>query len=364
MPKRLFVAATRQNEGKTTTSLGLIAALLKRGLKVGFIKPVGQRHVKHEGMKVDEDALLVEQVCGVDCRLGDMSPVAVERDFTRKYIDGQADQRGLRSRIVDSYSRVAVDKDVVVIEGTGHAGVGSVFGLSNAVVAKTLDAKAIVISSGGIGRPLDEIMLNHCLFKTEGVPVIGAIINRCLREKLDQVKDYCSRSLESNGMKLLGAIPVADRLSTPTIAQVMEEIGGELINGEEFLESPIERVVIGAMSAHNALNHFGGNVLAVTPGDREDLILAAMSSCVVGVSKAYCVAGLVLTGGLRPHQTIMRLIRRTTIPVIAVESDSYSTASTIHDIMVKIRPNDERKIELARRLVERHVDVDAILAAF
>jgi len=153
MPKRLFVAATRQNEGKTTTSLGLIAALLKRGLKVGFIKPVGQRYVKHEGMKVDEDALLVEQVCGVDCRLGDMSPVAVERDFTRKYIDGQADQRGLRSRIVDSYSRVAVDKDVVVIEGTGHAGVGSVFGLSNAVVAKTLDAKAIVISSGGIGRP-------------------------------------------------------------------------------------------------------------------------------------------------------------------------------------------------------------------
>jgi len=80
MPKRLFVAATRQNEGKTTTSLGLIAALLKRGLKVGFIKPVGQRYVKHEGMKVDEDALLVEQVCGVDCRLGDMSPVAVERD--------------------------------------------------------------------------------------------------------------------------------------------------------------------------------------------------------------------------------------------------------------------------------------------
>lgn len=363
MPNRLFVAATRQNEGKTTLSLGLIAALLKRELKVGFIKPVGQRYVKHQGLKVDEDALLVEQVCGIDCRLADMSPVAVERSFTRDYIDGKADREALRQQIIDSYSRVAVDKDVVVIEGTGHAGVGSVFGLSNAVVAKMLDSKALVISSGGIGRPIDEIMLNQCLFKNAGVEVIGAVINRCLEEKLDQVTDYCSRSLRSNGMRLLGTIPVAKRLSAPTITQVKDEIGGELVNGEAFLEAPIDRVVIGAMSPHNALNHFGGSVLAVMPGDREDLILAAMSSCVVGVSKAYCVAGMVLTGGLMPHQTIMRLIRRTTIPVIAVETDSYSTASRIHDLMVKIRPNDERKIELARRLVERHVDVEAILNA-
>lgn len=361
MPKRLFVAATRQNEGKTTVSLGLIASMLKRGLRVGFIKPVGQRYVRRDGTKVDEDALLVEQVCGIDCRLADMSPVAVERNFTRRYIDGEADKSALRSQIVDSYSRVAVDKDVVVIEGTGHAGVGSVFGLSNAVVAKMLDSKAIVISSGGIGRPIDEIMLNECLFRSQEVEVAGAIVNRCLREKLDQVKLYCGRSLQSNGLCLMGALPVADRLSSPTIAQVMEEIGGELINGEEFIESSIERVVVGAMSPHNALNHFGGSVLAVTPGDREDLILAAMSSCVVGVSKAYCVAGLVLTGGIMPHQTIMRLIRRTTIPVIAVETHSYETASAIHDIMVKIRPNDERKIELARRLVERYVDVDGIL---
>ena len=49
---RVFIAATRQNDGKTTTSLGLIAALQQHFPRVGFIKPVGQRFVEVEGHKV------------------------------------------------------------------------------------------------------------------------------------------------------------------------------------------------------------------------------------------------------------------------------------------------------------------------
>ena len=45
---RVFIAATRQNDGKTTTSLGLIAALQKNFPRVGYIKPVGQRFVEIE----------------------------------------------------------------------------------------------------------------------------------------------------------------------------------------------------------------------------------------------------------------------------------------------------------------------------
>ena len=43
--KPIFVAATKQHVGKTTTSLALMAGLQKRFPKVGFIKPVGQQHV-------------------------------------------------------------------------------------------------------------------------------------------------------------------------------------------------------------------------------------------------------------------------------------------------------------------------------
>ena len=54
--RQLFLAATGQNRGKTTTSLGLFAALRSRGLKTGFMKPVGQRWIMIDGVPADEDA--------------------------------------------------------------------------------------------------------------------------------------------------------------------------------------------------------------------------------------------------------------------------------------------------------------------
>ena len=54
--KRVFLAATGQNRGKTTTSLALLAAIRDRGLRLGFVKPVGQRYLVVAGTRADEDA--------------------------------------------------------------------------------------------------------------------------------------------------------------------------------------------------------------------------------------------------------------------------------------------------------------------
>ena len=50
---RIFVAATRMDDGKTTTSVGLFSALQQRFPRIGYIKPVGQRFVEIEGAKID-----------------------------------------------------------------------------------------------------------------------------------------------------------------------------------------------------------------------------------------------------------------------------------------------------------------------
>ena len=164
MQKRIFVAATRQNDGKTTISLGLIRAFKRRFRNVGFIKPVGQRYVFEHGYKVDEDSVLIEKVCGMRCSIKDMSPVAIDKGFTENYIK-RGDRRKLVDSIISSFERIAKRKDLVVIEGTGHAGVGSIFDLSNAKVANLLDAKVILVTSGGIGKPMDEIELNMALLR-------------------------------------------------------------------------------------------------------------------------------------------------------------------------------------------------------
>ena len=91
---RVFIAATRQNDGKTTMSLGLLAMLQQRYPRVGYIKPVGQRLVSIETMKIDEDSVLMDQVYHLNCPLDATNPIAVVGDFTRKYLEG-ADNKTL-----------------------------------------------------------------------------------------------------------------------------------------------------------------------------------------------------------------------------------------------------------------------------
>src|SRR5215472_8627271 len=226
---RVFIAATRQNDGKTTASLGLIAALQQHYPRVGYIKPVGQRFVEIEEQKIDEDIVLMASVYQLNCPLVDMSPIAVEPDFTRKYLQSSNNEALVR-RIQKAFDRVAWEKDFVLCEGSGHAGVGSVFDLSNAQVAKILGAKVIIVTQGGIGKPIDEVSLNQALFEKEGVEIIGVIINKVLGSKVDTVTEFARRGFKRQGLDLLGVIPHQPILSSPTVDLIREELQAELLS--------------------------------------------------------------------------------------------------------------------------------------
>src|SRR5213593_2710968 len=233
---RVFIAATRQNEGKTTTSLGLLAAMQKCYPRIGYIKPVGQRFVEIEEQKMDEDTVLMDHVYQLNCPLVDMSPIAVEPDFTRKYLQSSNNEALVR-KIQKAFDRVAWEKDFVLCEGSGHAGVGSVFDLSNARVAKLLGAKVIIITQGGIGKPIDEVALNQALFEKEGVEIIGVVLNKVLGKKIDYISDFARRGLKRRGLELLGVIPHERILSKPSIELIRDELKAELLSGPGHLHN-------------------------------------------------------------------------------------------------------------------------------
>lgn len=361
MAKKIFIAATMQNDGKTTVSLGLIFNFKERFKDIGFIKPIGQRYLEENGQKVDEDSVLIEDVCGIKCGIKDMSPIAVERGFTERYIL-KPNKKNIDTQIDESFRRISKSKDLVVIEGTGHAGVGSVFDHSNAYVAKFLGAKVILVSSGGIGRPIDEIMLNKALFEKEGVKLIGVIINKVKQDKFSKVKKIVKKGLHRLGVNLLGVMPYQPRLTYPTMRQVQEETNFKIFSGDGCLDNYIAKIVIGAMEPHDALNYISENSLLITPGDREDLIMTALG---LHISKAkVCptqIAGIILTGGFLPHPEVIKVMKSTNIPILLTEKDTYATASLIHDLTIKIRPQDTDKIETIKNMVRDYVAIDEIL---
>ncbi len=362
--KRIFIAATRMNDGKTTTSLALFSALRAMTEKVGFIKPVGQRFVEIDGHRVDEDSVLLNRIFDVGTPIQAMSPIAIHSTFTRDFLD-HPDQshEELIDKMCRAFDRAAFQNEYIIIEGTGHAGVGSVFNLSNADVAKRLDAKVIIVARGGIGRPVDEIALNKALFEKAGVEVIGAIINKVEPDKKEMIETYCRIALDQMRIPLLGCIPIEQKLTRPNLNQIVEEVGGRWLNGRN--DGGIERVdkvIIGAMAAKGLVDYLQPGVLIVTPGDREDIILAAIAA--EGIAGKRVLSGIILTRNVLPHPKLMEMIAKTSIPVVTCSDESYNVASKIHNMTVKTQPGDADKIPIIKDLITKNIDLDLIRHAF
>ena len=358
--KRFFVAATQQNDGKSTICLGLIHAFRKKYPKLGFIKPIGHHFIELEGYKIDEDVVLMHEVYNLNHNLHDMNPIPVGKGFTERFIK-EGGVENYAKVIKDAYNRVSSDKDLMIIEGTGHAGVGAVLNLSNATVAKILNSKVIIVTTGGIGRTIDEIMINKALFDKESVEIIGVIINKVRKNKFDKIKTVVGLGLEQKGIKLLGAIPFQEILSYPTMKQIMDATESTILWGEEFLGRRVKNVLVGAMEPYHALNYFTSNSLVIVPGDREDIILAVIATEMIQ-RNSKTVSGMILTGGLLPHKGVMDLIRNCRSTILFSEDDTYQITKRVHECRVKIKATDKDKIDEAVKLVEDYVDMDEIVA--
>jgi BioD-like phosphotransacetylase family protein len=362
--KRIFIAATRMNAGKTTTSLALFAALRARTSKVGFIKPVGQRYVEVSGKQIDEDTVLLDAIFDVKVPMEAMSPISIHPNFTRQFLDDPQNKlKDHIDRMCRAFDRAAYEKDYVIIEGTGHAGVGSVFDLSNAQVARRLNAKVIIVANGGIGRPIDEIAMNKALFENAGVEVIGVIINKVIPQKLDFIKKYCDLALERMGIPLLGCIPIEEKLTVPCLKQVANELNAVWINAGACEENiRYEDVIIGTMTTENFHTLLKPEVLIITTGDREDLILDAIEA--EQKADKHLISGFILTGNIKPSAELLQKIARTNIPVMLCKHESYYVASKINNMTVKTLPTDADKIPIIKNLITKNVDLDRICNAF
>lgn len=366
--RRIFLAATGQNRGKTTTSLGLAAAIAQGGHRLGFLKPIGQRYLVVDGTRADEDAVLMKAVFDLPDALNDMSPVTLPRHFTTEYVLGRIDD-DLEAAVVAAHRTIAADKDLVLIEGTGHAGVGAVIGLSNARVAALLEAPVIIVSEGGVGRPIDEIVLNQALFERHQVRLLGAVVNKVDVAAAPHLPKVLARGLAQHGIDLLGCIPYSQFLAYPSLELIATHLEGELLAGEATGQT-IGHVAIGAMQAEHAVPLLRDRTLLITPGDREDLLMAALvanrnagpDSPESPAGRAPKVTGIVMTGGFRPPSPLLTELQAAGLFAYLVETDTYSTAQAVNEILVKTHPTDVEKIATIIDLVGGALDADALLA--
>ena len=357
--RRIFVAATRMNDGKTTTCLGLTAALQSMGMHVGYIKPIAQRIVQSGDDQVDEDTLLIDGLFNLDIPIAAMSPIAIGPDFTKQYLENPEEiGPQLKDRICRAFDRAAYGKDIVVVEGSGHAGVGSVFGASNADNARVLRSKALLVAAGGIGKPIDEIALNKALFDKAGVEVVGAILNKVMPDKLEFIRDFAGRGLRKLGVPLLGVVPLQETLVYPNLDQVADETKARWLHQPAGMRR-VRRVVIGAMSARRSAEYLRvPGTLVIVPGDREDLLEAFLAA---GGAKS--LTGVIFSIGLLPNDDIVRRLKEAGLPMAAVEAESFAVTARINNMTVKTMRQDSDKIPIIEKMIADSVDIRSLLRA-
>lgn len=363
--KGFFVASTGQNVGKTTTCLGLVAGLHKRNIKTGFMKPVGQEHIEVEdGEFVDKDVVLFKEHFKLKDPYEYMSPVLIPSGFTKDFLDHKIHCHDLKAKIETSFERLSKKNDFMVVEGTGHVGVGSIIQLNNAQVAKLLNLPVVLIASGGLGSSFDELTLNKMLCDHYRIKVMGVILNRVKQEKREMITHYMKKALKKWDVPLLGCIPYDAFLSTPTMQDLELLFDTSLITGEEHRLRHFETIRLVATSVDVFREMILPHQIIITPANREDIILATLTKqweIKQNSPSDDLGAGLILTGEYPPRHFIVEQIKKANIPMLYTNVHSHVAMQMLSNHTAKIRKEDQEKIKEAIEVVESHIDFDSLL---
>ena len=355
----VFIAATGQNIGKTTTSLALLQKILPKYPNLSFMKPVGQRTIERAGITADEDVLLMKDVFRIQGHERSMSPVTVPSGFTKNYLDGVETNEVLTNSIREGWKELSTTGGPVIVEGTGHGGVGSVFDMNNAQVASMLDLPVILVAQGGIGRPIDEITLNLALYEQAGVTVKGVIFNKARNDKIPQMVEYCTKYLNKKGIAMLGVVEFSPVLSRPSLRRLSLDLKAEIYSGEGNLDTVPTKIITGAGALDYILDRSAKKTLVVTPASRSDVIMTAAHIYDLnqrGETMAQEFCGIFLTGDQKPHPDVLASARYSGIPIMYNKRDTYETIEAIDNSLGKTLPTDTEKLDVIERIYGPSID--------
>jgi len=360
MARKIFIAATGQNSGKTTTSVSLMHLARKKYQRVGFIKPLGPKPMVMRGTVVDKDAALMAQVFGLRKELRFMSPVVVHPDTTRRFIDGEINQAELEERILWAAAELEKQCDFLIIEGSGHPGVGAVLKLSNARIARILNAPILLVTGGGVGNVIDTVAMNLALFRQEQAQVRAILANKLIPEKRERTIDYLQRAFAGESFRVLGGFDYQPILANPTLRRISQMLELPLHGNRRDMGRIIHHLQIGAASTQRVTELLRPSSLLIVTSSRDELLVTLANLYQMPEYRSQIV-GLVIPGVIPVSTITQRILDRSNIPYL--RTLNHTTAELHHIItedVSKITSEDSEKLELLRTLAEKRLDFDAL----
>ncbi|HLV76308.1 MAG TPA: phosphate acetyltransferase [Marinobacter sp.] len=369
MAKSLYIAPTSMGSGLTSVCLGLLHALAREGVSVGFYKPFSQSVHRGEAIhNAGRDSSTAFVAASSHLQPPDPIPLKQAQQLLNR---GKGDL--LLENVVGEYQKVARDVDVVIIEGLVPDRSEAYIARLNVEVARNLGSEVILVSAPGrcsASALDDELDFSARLFGNPKDPdVIAVILNKVgAPEKAgvpvghqpppqSQVIDYRKhcKVFSTGRFELLAEIPWQPHLLAPRVSDVARELGLPVLHEGQMHSRRVQKVSVCARSIRNMTETLRPGTLMVTPGDREDIAVTTALAALNGVP----LAGLMLTGGLMPDERVTELCRRaleTGLPVLSSPANTYETAQMLASLTSAIPIDDPDRVEEAMESVATRVD--------
>ncbi len=381
--RTILLIPTEKGIGLTSASLGLIKALDYAGLKAGFIKPFLQSDrsiTDNQKTAHSRTGILAKQVFNI------VSPKSISRQRVERMI-GDDNLDDLMEEVVANHHTLTDKHDVIVCEGLVATAATPYATQVNQALAYALDAQVILVSTADLEQPealadkldvttnefggvSDERTLGTILMRVQNVentfanqPVAPGKANLTLTDDFINSVKKLSPAFETDKFHLIGVVPYSDTLSIPRTWDIGQALGATWINQGDAKNRRVKNTLLTAQTVSNIGHVFSPGSLLVTPGDRDDILIATALASMNGVP----MAGIILTGGITPSDTVFELCRpakKTGMPVMQVTTDSYQTVQNLADINKEVPSDDIARAEEVSRFVAAHLDLDWIKEHF
>ena len=357
MSQALYIVGTGPRSGKAVVVLGIMDLLARQGRRIGFFRPVAQGEGGY-----DHAIDLIAELYQLDFPYESMFGCTYDDILELLRADNQDEIHG---RILEKYKALEAQCDFVLCSGTDFTGATAVLELGfNVKVARNLGSPILPVISGE-GRAVSEIIdsVKIVVESIEGrnCDIFAVVVNRVSADRVEEV----SAGLRNEQQKAVPVyvLPQDPLLAKPTVVEIARALGAHVIHGEaEGLEREVLCYKVAAMELPNFLDHLEEGSLVITPGDRSDIILGSLLAEASGTYPQ--IAGLLLTGGLKPPQQVQRLLeglKKSPVPMMSVAQDTFSTAMAVNTLDGRIGIDSKRKIAAALGIFDSHIDLSGML---
>ena len=356
MKKGIYIANTEAWTGRSIVTLGIMKMLLSKVSKVGYFRPIINDVAKGEK---DNHIDTITSYFDLDQNYEESYGYTLSEVVKLKSSGGDD---MLIDNIIEKYKKIEDQYDIVLVEGSDFLGKGVAIEFDlNIEIAKNLSIPTILVGSGqnkSVKEAVDLLDLAVKEYAAEDVIVQAVVLNKVEESKVEKASKELRKAIPNE--TIVGVIPVSKRLASPTLSEINSALGGKVLFGENLLDKRAEVFHVGAMQLRNYLERVGENCLMITPGDRADIIIGALQA---NASMNYPnVAGIMLTGGLIPEKSIMKLIDGlpNVVPILSVEDTTFIAANKVGDVKARIRPNDTKKIEASISTFEKYINTELL----